>query len=397
MLVVEASGAAWAWSGVRLAPALGVDATRAYSDVPETQRWDEAARAEAAWLTAQVAGWQTSAVRPVFAMRYLNSRSDGLLDCYLLWRAEGRDAALASAAAVLVGSRLAEVPRHLQAVPLETADEVTAALRPFDPHAAGLAEIRKRLTAAQCTRSDTGRGVCLAIASFGSQTRSWEPLWALLAEAKSPAMVTIALAPYEVDPRLSAGITRLAEEYAHLSVPGASATAIYDKPLSPDTFAARAAPLYADAARRYAGDVYMSCVTLAAAQALPSMLAETLAGLIGQPGQPPPATLRPRADERSTMWGNISMLNLDQLETASLQGIPAGAVGPLERVLGGLVDVGEAAALFRMPYAIPGHLPLFRALPAPARQTPAAAASAAPSTAPSRDPWLSRFTPGGSR
>src|SRR5512139_314434 len=102
MLVVQGADTAWAWSGVRLGPVAGFDAMSVDSDVPESQRWDEARRAEAAWLTAQAGGWQTAATRPVFALRYVNSGCDGLLDGYLLWRAEGRDEALASAAAVTV-------------------------------------------------------------------------------------------------------------------------------------------------------------------------------------------------------------------------------------------------------------------------------------------------------
>src|SRR5207237_168990 len=138
---------------------------------------------------------------------------------------------------------------------------------------------------------------------------------------------------------------------------------------------------------------------LAAAQPLPPVLAETFAGLVAQPGQAPPAVVRPGAAEMPAMWGNISMLNMDPLPTASLQGIPDGALGALERVLGGIVDVAEAAALFRMPYAIPGHLPLFRGLPGPpAGSEPPVPPGAGPSpepTTPGRDPWLSRFIPGG--
>jgi hypothetical protein len=397
MLVVQGAGTAWAWSGAHLGPAVGIDATRAYSDVPESLRWDDARRAEAAWLTAQSGGWQALGTRPVFALRYLNSRGDGLLDTHLLWRAEGSDAALAAAAAVSIGERLAIVPRHIQAVPMTGEAEVTAALRPFDPHATGVAEIRKRLTAARCTRSDTGRGVCVAVTPFGTETRSWEPLWAALAAARFPAMVTITLAPYQADPRLTAGMAGLADEYRRLASAGPSATAIYDRPLVADLFAARAAPLYADAARRYSGDVYAACVTLAAAQPLPPLLAETFAGLVALPGQAPPAVVRPAAEEMAAMWGNISMLNLDPLEIAALQGIPSGALGPLERVLGGIVDVAEAATLFRMPYTVPGHLPLFRGLPvavsAPVHAEPPG--SAPEPSAPGRDPWLSRFKPGG--
>lgn len=138
MLVVPGTGTAWAWSGVRLGSAFGIDATRAYSDVPESRRWDEAHRAEAAWLAAQADGWPGAAGRPVFALRYVNSRCDGLLDTFLLWRAEAADPARAAAAAVAAGGRLGALPRHVRAVPLSSRAEVTAALRPFDPHAAWL-------------------------------------------------------------------------------------------------------------------------------------------------------------------------------------------------------------------------------------------------------------------
>jgi hypothetical protein len=235
-----------------VAPATGIDATRAYSDVPEARRWREAAEAEAAWLRGQLttaAG--PGGVSPVFAVRYVNERTDGLLDAYLLWRAEGADGDSAGAAASAAGRALAAVPRHLAVAPLIGPEEVTQALRPFTPHASGLAEIRKSLTGARTLRADAGTGVLVAIGSFAVGGRSWEPLWAQLAELPFPAMVTISLTALAVTPHTNAVFRQVADTYARLGRPGPAATAIYGRPAAPDSFAAQAASSYADMARRY--------------------------------------------------------------------------------------------------------------------------------------------------
>jgi hypothetical protein len=396
VLVVENGDAAWAWSGVRLAPAAGIDATRAYSDVPEERRWREAAEAEAAWLRGQLAtAAGRGTVGPVFAVRYVNERTDGLLDAYLLWRTQGADGDSASAAASAAGRTLAAVPRHLAGAPLARPEEITRALRPFAPHASGLAEVRKALTAARTLRADAGTGVLVAIGSFAVGGRSWEPLWAQLAELPFPAMVTISLTALTVTPQTSAVFRQVADAYARLARPGPAVTAVYGRPAAPDSFAAQAATSYADMARRYVNGVFTTSITVASAQQPPPMLAETLAGLVSAPGGWPAVVLRPGPGENHTMWGVISMLNMDPLPVSALQGIPPEALPDPLRVLGALADADEAAALFRLPYEIPGHRELFRRLPAPDTEESPGDAGTMPSAS-GQDPWLSRFTTGGS-
>jgi hypothetical protein len=363
VLIVEGPGRSWAWTGMRVAPAIGLEATGAYSDVPEQDRRAAAVLAEGAWLRSQREG-------SVVAVRFVNSRLDGLLDAYVLHRADDPSAAPGPAP-----------PRHVRSLILATDAEVTSALRPFEIHPSGLAELRKTITAARCTRPDTGRGVCISISPFRPGPTSWEPLWSALADLPFRAMITVTLVPHRVDPRLSAGITRLADEYAHLAAPGRSATALYDKPYAPDQFAVHAAPMYAEAARRYVGDVFTYGVSIAAEQELPPTLAATVAAHI--PGS---TVVRPESLEAA--WGNATLLNMDPVETTTIQGIPAEAVGPLERTISGIVDADEAAAMVRMPFQIPGHVELFRGFADP-DPGPAAGRQDAPHPD-DIDPWLSQ-------
>ncbi|MPZ82482.1 MAG: hypothetical protein GEV28_19605 [Actinophytocola sp.] len=65
----------------------------------------------------------------------------------------------------------------------------------------------------------------------------------------------------------------------------------------------------------------------------------------------PAVAVRPAAAELETAWRNMTGLDFTPLPTAHLQGCAPDAVGDVERTLGSIVDIDEAAAAFRFPDA----------------------------------------------
>lgn len=58
--------------------------------------------------------------------------------------------------------------------------------------------------------------------------------------------------------------------------------------------------------------------------------------------------------ELDTAWANVTALNVDPPPAAHVPGHAPEAVGELERALGAIVDVDEAASAFRLPYPVLG-------------------------------------------
>lgn len=61
--------------------------------------------------------------------------------------------------------------------------------------------------------------------------------------------------------------------------------------------------------------------------------------------------VRPSPEELYLAWNNVTGLGFAQLSAAALQGHAPEAIGDLERTLGAIVDIDEAAAAFRLPDA----------------------------------------------
>lgn len=101
-------------------------------------------------------------------------------------------------------------------------------------------------------------------------------------------------------------------------------------------------------------------MSLAAEQPVSDSLAELLADTMSPPLREggfvgaTPTIVRPRPEELATAWRNIAALNFDPLAASYPEGLPADAIGEVERILASIADIDEAAAAFCLPYASPG-------------------------------------------
>ncbi|MFB7915333.1 hypothetical protein [Streptomyces sp. NPDC056061] len=349
VLTAASPQGSWAWVAVRLAPAAALDEHRGYADVPEAQRRVETAHGEAAWLQSLL----TPGAGIRFELRVRNEPPSGLLHTALLGQVRAADTHSAVRAALALRDRLAYTPRHVRAEAVADTAEVRHWLAPLTPHPQGLAELRKPLAHAPCTRNDTGRAVSFAVSPLAAGVRSWEPVWAELGRLAFPALFGVCLEPYAPGEDVRAAFGALAQEYAHLAVPG-PVRPTWNAPAPPDAFAGRAALSAREAMVRYAGRAFRARISLAAAGPLPPGLAEQIAAAAGGA-----VVCGPPVEEAGAAWANIAGLNRTWLDATYRQGAPAHSLNPVERLLADLLDVSEAATAFRLPYEVAGHHPLF--------------------------------------
>ncbi|MFF9346961.1 hypothetical protein [Streptomyces sp. NPDC014734] len=349
VLTAASTRGGWAWVAVRLAPAALLDEHRGYADVPEARRLAEAVHGESAWLQSLL----TPGAGLRFELRVRNDPPSGLLHAALLGQVRAADEHAAVRAALALRDRLAYTPRHVRAEAVTDTAEVRHWLAPLTPHPQGLAELRKPLAHAPCTRNDTGRAVSFAVSPLAAGARSWEPVWAELGRLAFPALFGVCLEPYAPGEDVRAAFGALAQEYAHLSVPG-PVRPTWNAPAPPDAFAGRAVVAARDAMVRYAGPAFRARASLAGAGPLPPGLAEQIAAAAGGA-----VVRRPPVEEAGPAWANIAGLNRNWLDATYGQGAPARSLNPVERLLADLLDVSEAATALRLPYEAAGHQPLF--------------------------------------
>ncbi|HWC83768.1 MAG TPA: hypothetical protein VG756_27735 [Pseudonocardiaceae bacterium] len=308
-------------------------------------------RDDRTWLRAL---WTVAvAVGARLELRYLTA--PGGLQAFLLVRLPGAEPAQAIN---LVARLAAELPGHLRAQPVASGEQLRKVLDPFVPHATGVVEIRKRLTGQRTSRGDTDAPWLTAVTPWrAGQPRSWSPLFTELAGVSGRAVLSIGLVPFRIGPGLREHLKLRANEFTRLARPGPPPVyGLYEQPRPPDRFAAAAVPLLAEAVGRYTDHAFQIRVSLAADRALPDLLAARAAETIsaGESGggflEAPAVAVRPLPGELATAWRNIAELNFDPLPGAHLQGLPDEAVGEVERVLGAIVDLDEAAAAARLPH-----------------------------------------------
>jgi hypothetical protein len=356
ILVMSEQQESWAWIGLRMAPASALGDSGAHLGLSEEQRRVEAALAEQAWLAAQ---W-TSSSRMRFEVRYESDPRTRLVTCTLLGQVHGLDRATVVREARALRERLAAAPpRHVHTDVIQDTAELYRRLSPFSPAPGGLAEIRKRLAWAWSSRQDARRPIGVAVFPLENGNRSWEAIWAGLARQPRRTVLGVCLEPYPVSDGLSSRLGHLAQEYGRLAVNG-RANPLYLQPVPPDSFAVQAAPMYADAARRYTGRAYRLRISIAADGApIPMELAELLAATISAGVGTAVVRVPPQA-EFARACGNLLALNREWLEETYRQGLPPGHhLHDVEQILSDLVDLSEAAVAFRLPYEIPARPPLF--------------------------------------
>ncbi|WP_051114714.1 hypothetical protein [Actinokineospora enzanensis] len=319
--------------------------------------------------TAQVpddSAWLRSCWEPLVdanatvEIRYLNRPGESCVDAYLLVRAEGPEPDRTEQLVADLRDHLAVLPAHATATPVTDDAETLRVLDPFRPDSAGILEIRKRLTSRPTRRDDAHHPWLTAVTPFVRQHRPWEPLWSALAGLPFRAMLSIGLRPYRVGPGLRAHLAQRATDLSRLARPGPSTTAVWRVARPADEFAAAAYPLATDALHRYTDHAFLFRASIAAEQPVPGLLAELAADTVsaraadrGFAGAGP-ALVRPHPAEFPTAWRNITSLDFTPL-AAEAQGAPPEAVDEVARHLLAIVDLDEAAAVFRLPYRDAGQ------------------------------------------
>jgi hypothetical protein len=305
------------------------------------------------WLRAL---WtRAEPVRAVVELRYLHDPGGRHLDAFLIVRGDHPDRSGAVEAAGRLRHDLqAGMPMGVVAEPVTSDSMLQAVLSPFPADPAGLVEIRKSLRAARTTRGDTGNPWLAAVVPWRRGDGAWDPLRRQLAALPFRAMLSVGLLPYRIQPGLRKQLADRAATLAKLASPGPSLTySVYGGAQPADPFAVHAHPLLVDAAGRYTDIAFQIRVSVAAAGPLPEQLAELVAYAISPPetgfAGAPAAVVRPGPHEWDTAWRNVTALNFDPLPAAHLQGHAPEAIGELERTLGALADIDEAAAAFRLP------------------------------------------------
>ncbi|HEV3172740.1 MAG TPA: DUF87 domain-containing protein [Actinocrinis sp.] len=359
----------WAWVAVGIDAAADLTETLEYAALPDRDRLEKASAAETAWLAGQ---WD-NADAGRFALRYITEPGRPMR-CVLLGRVQGPERDLTISAARRLRERMAALPKHVLGGEAGDAASVGGWLAPFQPHPAGLVDIRKRIRPGTPNRPDAGVAHYLVIEPFTVAAASWEPMWQAMAAHPERLLLDVALEPYAVPAELSRLLHALATQYGRLASPGAyhadlgSSGARY----APDAFAIDAARLFADAARRYAAHAFKLRVTLASPAPLPESLAELLGRTISPPERPTgesalTATFQGAAHcavrpvgpaELEAAWTNIRTLDLLRWDAQYLSMLPV-AVPPGLRLLAELADVREAAAALRLPLAAHGTMPGF--------------------------------------
>lgn len=346
--VVTASrpGAHWAWVAIRVRPATTLTRTLAYPEVEEQSWLAQLAVAERAWL----AGRWTTDQHARWELRFSSTNGEAL-SCVLLARTHGTELGTVVAAAAGLRDRLAAAPGHVVTEPVLDDAEVRRLLgaAPQDAY-----EVRKRLRWAWRDPRETGRRVAAHVLPLTTSGTSWETIWHALAGQAAPTTVAVYLEPWVAPAQLAPHLTQLAGAYAGIAG-GRRGNPIWNVDSPPDPFADEAAGRYADAARRYTGRCFRLRVSIVSDGPLDPGFAELVAATTGGAACP----VAPH--EAATATRSLATLERSWLDETYGQGAPAGELTDPARTLSDTVDVDEARAAFRLPYELPGHLPLFTA------------------------------------
>jgi hypothetical protein len=280
---------------------------------------------------------------------------------FLLGRVDAPDPAAVMSRAGRLREAMLGLPTYLSAEPLDRATEILGVLRPFVPnHRVELRKRRVRVQPADTRRRDLPPDGIQVVVPFPAGLAPGPSLEALLATARHPTMVGVALRSRRLGRDHLAAVEDRHRWYRALSEATTMTTlGLYGQrevPLAPVPLAAEAADLVADAARRYCGDTFRIRIGLASAGPLPAQFSVALADLLvppPDPGGPGAALLSGLADGRACRIqqpANPEQVSVfdDNLTTVDLDRWAPIPQAWLE-ALAGVVDGREAATVFRLP------------------------------------------------
>lgn len=370
-------GTWWAWCGVQVVGAVDVTQLRQFRQLAHQDLHERAWKLDEAYLGRLVGG------SGVVELRWTNDPATGGLELSILGRVSADSEVRVRARAVEHLERLEQLPEHVTSRRMDAA-ALSAACSPFAGRGVGdLAEVRKAWRDAGGSRSDappawaTGPGRAPRYVSsqplVAVSAAPWASLVRALLACRHKTVVSIGLQPVEPGRRVLAQLENDAAEYRRLSVAGTTQTVglfAAPAPLAPDPAAETALVSTLDAIQRYSGRVFEFRVSVASSGDLPPGLAQQVQETVS-----PAESLADRGTAGAALAGT-SLRTATALEQGDRQAALANLVstdfapwGPQQlteparrrvesyRPYGSLVDVREAAALFRFPLAVDGAFP----------------------------------------
>lgn len=333
VLAATPEGGQLAWTGVEVVAATDLTRLSGYAALGREQRLAQAHREDVAYLR-RLAGLPRGTA---LDYRWL-AGPDGLR-LAVLARCAGESARHAVAAGQAVRDQLGRLPEHVRGVPVSDPEALHHLLYPFQPAAA--AQLRRLAITGQPCRPDAHATRYVLVEQCGWHPERWQRLLDALAAHPGRAMLSVGLQPWTPPRQLVEVLAHEAAQYARLArevrVPGAGL--VGRTTLAAEPFAVRAAPLYAQAARRYAGPAFRARVTLAGSGPLERELVEAALAAFGTDD---PAGLGATVPAGRELAGVGRLLHG--------LGVPAACADPA-LLLASLADPEEAAGYCPLPAA----------------------------------------------
>jgi hypothetical protein len=354
MLITRGFGTWTARFGVRVTAAIDWAKLAGYSELNTADRAAAAHQELRAYLERLAAAPPECA----FEVRWCTGPDHGL-GLVLLGRVHAKTEAEVREPAAAALALLASVPKHVAVEPFADVDAVTAAFAPFPVHRDGLAEIRRPCVVDSPRRVDAGMRFYLAVPPFGPGPHPWPRLLALLAESRSPAMVSVGLQPVAAPRDLSPLLHSVASRYRELAQPRTMSGGLFSgtavQPGEP--FAQWAAQLYQDGADRLRGTVFRLRVTVASsvpfdlgtADVRRPELPGALAAMLAPVGVGGACAVEAPADPTGRALANEAIGMLGVPSWGGDQALRLPGVAQHLRLLTELADATQAAAAIWLP------------------------------------------------
>jgi Helicase HerA, central domain len=294
----------------------------------------------------------------------------------LIGRAWGEDSVeVAERAGRLCSQLHASLPRHVVGTPLADEATIGALLEPLPDGPADSAVITRHELTGRPARPDAAVPYFFSVVPFTWVDSDWSAVYAALAAAPVPLVVSAAVRAVEVPASLSRKLADQATFYGRLAREDEQEGGLYfgRQKLAPDAFAVDAEHVFRDLARRLGQKAFALRVQVSAAGKLPAGIAETVAAAISPPDPVGGSHLeRERGvsayDIRVPVTDadrSVAALNLAVVDTLLLPGRPEiwarrDPPDPQLALLAVLGDAKDASCAFRLPVALDGIVPGFR-------------------------------------